>query len=223
MSNRTLQLTDALYQYMLSHSLREPAILRELREETANDSMSIMQIAPEQGQFLQLLVKMLGVTNMIEIGVYTGYSSLSCALALPDEGKIIACDINKGWTDIAQRYWHKAGVAERIQLELSPALQTLDKLISGGQSGQFDFVFIDADKENYLYYYEKSLELLRDGGVIAIDNVLWDGAVADPTISDKDTNAIRQLNEHIHQDKRVDMSLLPVADGLTLVRKNRLA
>ena len=219
MSNRTLQLTDNLYEYLLSHSLRDSTILRELREETSNDSMAIMQIAPEQGQFLQFLVKTLGVKNMIEVGVYTGYSSLCCALALPDVGKIIACDINKDWTDVAQRYWDKAGVADKIQLELAPALQTLDKLLSSNQSGQFDFVFIDADKENYLYYYEKSLELLKEGGVIAIDNVLWDGAVADPTITDKDTNAIRQLNAHIHRDARVDISLLPIADGLTLVRK----
>lgn len=219
MSNRSLQLTDTLYDYLLSHSLREPAILRELREETAKDSMSNMQIAPEQGQFLQLLIKLLGVRNIIEIGVYTGYSALCCALALPAEGKIVACDINKDWTDIAQRYWQKAGVDSRIQLRLAPALATLESLVSDGQTGDFDFIFIDADKENYLHYYEKALLLLKQGGLIVIDNVLWGGAVADTTVTDTDTAAIRQLNRHIHQDQRVDISMLPVADGLTLVRK----
>ena len=219
MSNRSLQLTSSLYDYLLSHSLREADVLRELREETATDSMSIMQIAPEQGQFLQMLIKILGARNTIEIGVYTGYSTLACALALPANGNIIACDINSEWTDIARRYWHKAGVLDRIQLMLAPANETLDALIKDGQSGKYDFVFIDADKSNYLDYYEKSLKLIREGGIIAIDNVLWDGAVADNAINDLDTKAIRQLNDHLHHDTRIELSMLPVADGLTLARK----
>lgn len=219
MSNRSLQLTDNLYDYLLTHSLREKPVLQALREETMKDSMSVMQIAPEQGQFLQLLVKILGAKKLLEIGVYTGYSSLCCALALPVDGKIVACDINKEWTDIARRYWQKAGVTERIQLELAPALLTLDNLLAKGESASFDFAFIDADKENYLQYYEKTLELIKPGGVIAIDNVLWSGAVADPAVNDADTVAIRELNKHVHQDKRVEVSLLPLADGLTLARK----
>lgn len=219
MANRSLQITDSLYAYLLKYSLREPAILRELREETAKDSMAMMQIAPEQGQFLQLLVKMLGVQSMIEVGVYTGYSSLCCALALPAHGRLIACDINEQWTRIAQRYWERAGVRDRIDLRLAPASATLDVLINNGGTGQFDFVFIDADKENYLEYYEKSLCLLRAGGVVAIDNVLWGGSVADDSISDVETNAIREFNNRLLTDMRVDISLLPVADGLTLARK----
>jgi predicted O-methyltransferase YrrM len=222
MANRSLQITDSLYDYLLRHSLREPAILRELREETAKDSMANMQIAPEQGQFMQLLIKMLGVQNMIEVGVYTGYSSLCCALALPAHGRLIACDINEQWTSIAQRYWGRAGVADRIELRLAPALETLDELIQQGGTGQYDFVFIDADKANYLPYYERALCLLRTGGVIAIDNILWGGSVADDTITDVDTTAIREFNKALHADKRVDISLLPVADGLTLARKKDL-
>lgn len=219
MSNKSLQLSENLYKYLLAHSLREPDILRELREETAKDRMSVMQIAPEQGQFMAFLIKMLGVKNMIEIGVYTGYSSLCCAMALPTDGKLVACDINTAWTDIAKAYWQRAGVADRIQLRLAPALDTLDELIAAGESGLYDFVFIDADKENYSLYYEKALVLIRHGGIIAIDNVLWDGKVADISVTDPDTIAIRKLNEDIHADNRIEISMLPLADGLTLVRK----
>ena len=219
MSNKTICITEELYEYMLSVSLREPEILRELRRETARDENANMQIAPEQGQFMALLVKLLGVKNTLDIGVYTGYSSLSIGLALPPDGRVIACDINRQWTDIARRYWQKAGVADRIELHLGPAEQTLASLLAGGRA-RFDFAFIDADKINYDSYYEYCLQLVRPGGLIAIDNVLWGGAVADSADNDADTVAIRDLNHKIHKDRRVAMSLVPIADGLTLVRKN---
>ncbi len=218
MSNKTLCITEDLYGYMLSVSLREPDILRELRAETAQDENANMQISPEQGQFMGLLVKLLGAERTLDIGVYTGYSSLCIALALPEGGTVIACDVNREWTDIAQRYWLKAGMEDRIELHLAPARQTLEDLLRQG-TDSFDFAFIDADKINYDLYYEYCLQLIRPGGLIAIDNVLWDGAVADPAINDADTLAIRALNEKIHQDRRVEISLVPIADGLGLVRK----
>jgi predicted O-methyltransferase YrrM len=218
-SNKTLPLDAALYEYLLSVSLREPDVLERLREETARDTMSHMQSAPEQGQFMALLVQLTGARKCLEIGVYTGYSTLRVALALPDNGRVIACDTSEKWTGIARRFWEEAGVADRIRLYLAPALETLDALIEAGESGSFDFAFIDADKGNYRNYYERSLQLLRPGGLIVIDNTLWSGDVADPEKQDADTVAIRRLNEFIHQDGRVEMSLLPVADGLTLVLK----
>jgi len=218
MSNKTLCITEDLYRYMLSVSLREPDILRELRAETAQDENANMQISPEQGQFMGLLVKLLGAEHTLDIGVYTGYSSLCIALSLPKGGRVIACDVNREWTDIARRYWLKAGVEDRIVLHLAPARQTLEDLLGQG-TDNFDFAFIDADKINYDMYYEYCLQLIRPGGLIAIDNVLWDGAVADPAINDADTRAIRALNEKIHADPRVEISLVPIADGLGLVRK----
>ncbi len=219
MSNKTLFLSDKLYEYMLSVSLREPEILRQLREETSHDPMTYLQISPEQGQFMSLLVKLMGATKALEVGVYTGYSSLCIALALPSHGKMIACDVNKEWTATARRYWQKAGVSEKIDLYLSPAIETMDKLCINNQAGTFDFVFIDADKVNYDGYYERALDLLRPGGLIVIDNVFWSGQVVDSEVMDRDTVAIRSLNEKLHQDKRIELSLIPIADGLTLALK----
>ena len=219
MSTQTIKVTDNLHQYILSASLRETDVLRKVRGDTARRPNSSMQIAPEQGQFMALLVKMLGAVNTIEIGVFTGYSSLWVALALPPHGKIIACDINPEYTTLALQYWREAGVEEKVDLRLAPALETLDELISEGRSGEFDFVFIDADKENQVAYYERSLQLIRPGGLITIDNVLWDGAVADPHASDDETEAIRELNNLLHNDDHIDLSLVPIADGLTLAMK----
>jgi predicted O-methyltransferase YrrM len=219
MSNQTLNLTPQLYQYMLSVSLREPAILKSLREETAKLSSHNMQISPEQGQFMAFLVELIGAKKTLEIGVYTGYSSLAIALALPDDGRITACDTNAETSAIAEHFWKKADVAQKIDLQLGPALETLTKLIDKGESNTFDFVFIDADKQNYANYYECALSLARPGGLILIDNVLWGGEVANPKNQDKQTEAIRQLNKSIVNDQRVSMSLLPISDGLSLIRK----
>jgi len=219
MSKKSLGLDDQLYDYLLSVSLREPDILKQLREETARHPAARMQIAPEQGQFMALLVQLLGATKTLDIGVFTGYSSLSVALALPPNGKIIACDVSEDDTAIARRYWQAAGVADKIDLRLAPALETLDKLLASGQAGTFDFSFIDADKNNYEGYYERSLQLIRPGGLIAIDNVLWSGRVADPQEQDNQTNTIRAFNEKLHRDERVTLSLVPIADGLTLALK----
>ena len=219
MSNKTICITEELYEYMLSVSLREPAVLHELRRETALDEHANMQISPEQGQFMALLVRLLGARKTLDIGVYTGYSSLCIGLALPRDGRVIACDLNPEWTDTAKRYWRKAGVADKIELRLAPAQQTLEDLLAEKAAAAFDFAFIDADKKNYDMYYEYCLELIRPGGLIAIDNVLWDGAVADESVNDVDTMAIRSLNNKIHADPRVEISLVPIADGLTLTRK----
>jgi predicted O-methyltransferase YrrM len=219
MSKKTIGLDNQLYDYLLSVSLREPDILRQLREETARHPMAMMQISPEQGQFMALLVQLLGATKTLEVGVFTGYSSLCVALALPPNGKIVACDVSEEFTSIARRYWDAAGVADKIDLRLAPALSTLDELLATGQAGTFDFAFIDADKANYERYYERSLQLIRSGGLIAIDNVLWSGRVADPEVQDHRTNEIRALNEKLHQDERVTLSLVPIADGLTLALK----
>lgn len=219
MSNRTLNLDDNLYQYLLDVSLREAPLLKALREETASLPMRMMQISPEQGQFMALLVKMLGARRCIEVGVFTGYSSLVVALSLPEDGQIIACDVAEEWTAIAQRYWQQAGVDNMIKLHLAPAAETLQQLLNQGEAGQFDFAFIDADKVGYAAYYELVLQLLRPGGVLAIDNVLWNGAVIDPAIQDEDTVALRALNESLLTDLRVDISMVPIGDGLTLARK----
>jgi predicted O-methyltransferase YrrM len=219
MSNRTLNLDDNLYHYLLAHSLRESPLLKQLREETAQLEMARMQISPEQGQLLNLLVKLLGARQVIEVGVFTGYSALCMAEALPNDGRLVACDLNREWTDIARRYWQEAGVQQRIELLLAPADKTLQKLIDSGNANSFDFAFIDADKSNYLTYYEQCLKLLRRGGVIAIDNTLWSGHVANPQVNDEDTVAIRELNDALHSDSRVDISLLPIGDGLTLALK----
>ena len=219
MTNKTINLTDELYDYLLSVSLREPDILARLREETLSHSMARMQIAPEQGQFMALLVELSGATKALEIGVFTGYSSLCVAKALPDKGKLIACDINVEWTAVAQRYWQEAGVSDKIDLRLAPALETLETLIAEGEAGSFDFVFIDADKENYLPYYEHSLILLRAGGLMVVDNVLWSGQVTDKDTQDTDTLALRAFNQRLSTDDRISLSLLPIADGLTLAMK----
>lgn len=219
MLKKTLGLDDQLYNYLLSASLREPDILRQLRQETASHPSAMMQIAPEQGQFMALLIQMLGATKILEIGVFTGYSSLCVALALPPTGSIVACDVSEEYTAIARRYWQTAGVADKIDLRLAPALLTLDQLLVAGQAETFDFAFIDADKENYDGYYDRSLQLVRPGGLIAIDNVLWSGRVANPQDRDNSTLAIRAFNDKLHHDERVTMSLVPIADGLTLALK----
>jgi predicted O-methyltransferase YrrM len=219
MTDITLNLTEQLYEYYQKFSLREVPILKQLRAQTQKMSMSQMQISPEQGQFMQLLVQVLRAKKTLDIGVFTGYSALAVALVLPKEGKIIACDINVEWTKIAQKFWQLAGVANTIDLRLGPATQTLQSLIDKGESNTFDFAFIDADKVNYPAYYELALQLVRPGGLIAIDNVLWGGAVADPTINDNNTRIIRELNAAILQDSRVDISMLPISDGLTLAYK----
>ena len=220
MSKQTIGLEQNLYDYLLSVSLREPIILTQLRQETSQLPMSRMQISPEQGQFMALLVKLIGAKKTLELGVFTGYSSLVVALALPADGKIVACDVSEEYTSIARRYWQQAGVADKIDLHIAPALETLDSLLAAGEAGTFDFAFIDADKGNYENYYERSLELIRPGGIIAIDNVLWSGKVADPEIQDNQTNKIRAFNRKLHQDSRITLSLVPIADGLTLAIKN---
>lgn len=219
MSNKTFTLSDTLYAYLLDQSVREPEILRRLREETAGDPMARMQIGPEQGQFMQLLVRLMDARRCIEVGVFTGYSSLAVALALPADGHIIACDVSETWTAVARKYWAEAGVADKIELRLAPALETLDGLIAAGMAGRFDFIFIDADKGNYVAYYERALTLTRPGGLIAVDNTLWDGRVAKPRARDRDTEAIRNFNRSLKADQRVHLSLVPIGDGVTLALK----
>lgn len=219
MSNKTLMLPDRLYRYLLAVSLRESELLRQLREETARDAMARMQIAPEQGQFMALLVELMGARQVLEIGVYTGYSSLCMASALPPEGRLVACDMSEEWTRIARRYWEAAGLADRIELRLAPALDTLADLLADGQAATFDFAFIDADKREYQGYFEAALKLLRVGGLMAIDNTLWNGSVIDPDDQSEDTIAIRSFNEHLHHDDRISLTLVPIGDGLTLARK----
>jgi len=219
MSNQTIQVDANLYNYLLSISLREPEILTQLRTETAQHPYAMMQISPEQGQLMAWLIQLMGAKKVLEIGTFTGYSALVMALALPETGKIITCDINETDTAIAQRYWQKAGVNHKIDLRLAPALDTLEQLLQTEAANHFDFVFIDADKLNYDAYYENALQLLRVGGVIAIDNTLWGGQVANPEVQDESTVAIRTLNEKLHQDSRIALSLVPIADGLTLALK----
>jgi predicted O-methyltransferase YrrM len=216
---KTIGIEQPLYDYLLSVSLREPEVLKQLREETAKLPLGVMQIAPEQGQFMALLVQLIGARKTLEVGVFTGYSSLSVALALPADGKLVACDVSDEYTSIARRYWEKAGVANKIDLRIAPAIETLDELLAAGEAETFDFAFIDADKSNYDNYYERALKLVRPGGLIAIDNVLWSGAVADREVQDNRTNKIRDLNQKLHRDERVNISLVPIADGLTLALK----
>jgi predicted O-methyltransferase YrrM len=219
MSNQTLNLTPELYDYLRENSVREPEVLQQLREQTMKMSTAGMQISPEQGQFMALLIALIGARKTLEIGVYTGYSTLAVALALPADGKIVACDINTDWTRIARRFWEKGGIEQKIDLRIAPAIVTLHKLIAEEQSETFDFAFIDADKVNYLQYYELSLQLVRVGGLILLDNVLWGGDVTDKNIQDENTRAIRELNKKIYTDQRVTISLLPIGDGLTLAMK----
>ena len=217
--SKAVQLTEELYQYLWSSMNREPPILQRLREETAALPMAAMQIAPDQGQFMSLLAKLMGVRRALEIGTFTGYSALALALALPRDARIVCCDLSREWTDIARRYWREAGVAEQIDLVLGPALATLDRLLGEGAADSFDLAFIDADKANYRDYFERSLALVRPGGLIMIDNVLWGGAVIDRQRDDADTAAIRALNASLRLDDRIDIAMLPVADGLTLALK----
>ena len=209
---------DQLAAYYARVAVRESPLLARLREETARMPASQMQIAAEEGQFLDLLIRLSGARRCVEVGVFTGYSSLVTALSLPADGHLLACDINAVTTAIARRYWAEAGVADRIRLELAPALQTLDAELTKAE-GSYDFAFIDADKTSYIDYYERCLRLLRPGGLIAVDNTLWSGSVADPRKRDADTQAIRAFNEHVHADRRVDFCLVPIADGVTLARK----
>lgn len=219
MSDITINLTSQLYDYLLTNSLREPEVLKKLREQTHTMSMSQMQISPEQGQFMGLLMELMGAKKTLDIGTFTGYSALSVALRLPQEGRVIACDINGEWTKIAKKFWEMSGVGNKIELRLAPAVETLTQLIQDGEENTFDFAFIDADKMNYERYYELSLQLIRPGGLIAIDNVLWSGRVAEPAEVDDNTKAIRALNAKVAKDSRVTMSMLPIGDGLTLARK----
>lgn len=219
MSSRNSYISEALYDYILSVSLRDQPVLAKLRQETAGLSNAGMQISPDQGQFMALLAKLTGAKKVLEVGVFTGYSSLVVALALPAEGRIVACDISEEYTRMARRYWQEAGVAHKIDLRLGPAADTLAGLVAAGEGGSFDFAFIDADKENYLVYYEHALQLLRPGGLVLVDNVLWGGRPIDPEAKDESTEAIRAINAKMGRDERVDVSMLPVGDGLTLARK----
>jgi predicted O-methyltransferase YrrM len=219
MSDRRLQITDEIHRYLLDHSVREPDVLARLRAATASLPLAQMQIGPEQGQLMALLARLVGAKRCIEIGVFTGYSSLVVALALPQDGRILACDVSEEWTAIARRFWREAGVDHKIELKLQPATRTLEQLLATGEAGHYDFAFIDADKPAYDTYYELLLKLLRPGGLIAIDNTLWSGQVANPDDRDPNTVALRALNDKLHRDERIDLSLLPVGDGLTLARK----
>ena len=220
MSSHTIELTDTLHAYLLAHGTRESAVARELRTHTLTATpWHRMQISPEQGAFMQLLVRLIGARRTIEVGTFTGYSALVVAEALPEDGVVIACDTSAEWTAIGRPFWERAGVASKIDLHVRPAVETLDELLGTGGAGGFDFAFIDADKANYDAYYERCLELLRTGGVIGIDNVLWGGRVADDSAQDDDTRAIRLLNAKVAADDRVDVSMLPVGDGLTLAVK----
>ena len=218
MSRRTLELDDALYTYLLAHTAREHPAQAALREVTARQRHAGMQISPEQAQFMALLVKLIGARAAIEVGVFTGYSALSVALALPEDGRLLACDISDEYTRVGIPFWQQAGVAHKIELCLAPALDTLDARIAAGESGRYDFAFIDADKTGYDSYYERCLELLRAGGLLAIDNVLWNGSVARPP-ADADTAALQALNDKLRDDPRIDLAMLPIGDGLTLARK----
>ena len=220
MSSHTIQLTQTLYRYLLANGTRESAVARKLRAHTLAVTLSHrMQVSLEQGAFMKLLVRLLGARRALEVGTFTGYSALVVAEALPDDGLLIACDVSEEWTAIGRSFWERAGVADKIDLRLKPAVDTLDELIAAGDSGSFDFAFIDADKANYDAYYERCLTLLRRGGVVGIDNVLWGGRVVDERAQDDDTRAIRALNLKVHADERVDIAMLPIGDGLTLAVK----
>lgn len=219
MTSRNITLTDDIYRYLIDHSSREPQVLARLRAATAGMTGAGMQILPDQGQLMQLLARLIGARRCIEIGTYTGYSALVVALALPEDGRLITCDVSEEWTRVARSFWKEAGVAERIELRLQPALKTLDELLASGEKGRFDFAFIDADKPAYIDYYERLLELVRSGGLILADNTLWSGRLADPHDDEENTRALRKFNEQVHRDERIDLALLPVGDGLTVMRK----
>jgi predicted O-methyltransferase YrrM len=217
--SRHFSFDEKTYQYLVKTSVREPDVARRLRDETQKLPQAQMQIGPDQGQFMQLLVQLIRAKKTIEVGVFTGYSSLWVANGLPDDGRIVACDVSEEYTAVARRYWKEAGVDHKIDLQLRPALETLDELLSNNQGGSFDFAFIDADKTNYQNYYERILKLLRTGGLIAVDNTIWSGRVADPKETDPDTVAIRKFNDQLHFDERIALSMLTVGDGLTLAMK----
>jgi caffeoyl-CoA O-methyltransferase len=219
MSTTSIGLPDSVHRYLLASTLRDHPALAALRDETAHMPEARMQISPEQGQFMQLIVELIGARRIIEIGTFTGYSATAMALALPAGGTIVCCDVSERFTAIARHAWKQAGVEAKIDLRIAPALETLDALIASGAAGTFDLAFIDADKHNYDAYYERCLTLLRPGGLVMIDNVLWSGRVADPSVADADTSALRALNGKIHADARVTQSMLPISDGLTLARK----
>ena len=219
MADRRLQITDEIHRYLVDHSVREPDVLARLRAATASLPQAGMQIGPEQGQLMALLAKLVGAKRCIEVGVFTGYSSLAVALALPEDGRILACDVSEQWTAIARRFWREAGIEHKIELKLQPAVRTLEELLAAGEAGRYDFAFVDADKPAYDSYYELLLKLLRPGGLMALDNTLWSGAVLDPNEREPNTVALRALNDKLHRDERIDLSLLPIGDGLTLARK----
>ncbi len=219
MSSRNGFIETHIYDYILANSLRDRDELKRLRQETQAMPMGGMQVSPDQGQFMGLLVELINAKRIVEVGTFTGYSSIAMALALPADGRLIACDVSDEFTSIAQRYWQEVGVADKIELRLGPAVATLDGMLAAGEAGCFDMAFIDADKENYDAYYERCLQLLRPGGLILIDNVLWGGRPADANEQDESTTAIRALNAKIHADERVTASLLSIGDGLTLARK----
>jgi len=219
LSKLNTEITPEMGEYVRSVSLRELPILARLREETAPNPMSGMQVSPEQGQFLAFLARLTAARQTLEVGVFTGYSSLSVALALPEDGRIVACDVSEEWTSLARKYWREAGVEQKIELHLAPAIETLHRLIAQGRQNTFDFAFIDADKANYQAYFDAALELVRPGGLIVIDNVLWHGQVIDPAVQDEDTLAIRQFNQRLHHDDRVHITLVPIGDGLTLAQR----
>jgi predicted O-methyltransferase YrrM len=216
---KPLVITESLHRYVIENSVHENEVMARLRNENLHHPLPDMPISPEQGQLLQLLTRAMGFRRTIEVGVFTGYSSLSVALAMPPEGRVLACDVNEEWTTTARRYWNEAGVAHKIDLRLGPALATLDELIRAGESGRFDFAFIDADKANYLNYYERAVALVRPGGLIGIDNTLWYGKVVDETQQDPDTKAVRALNRRVYEDNRVFAAMIPISDGFTLALK----
>ena len=219
MSNRTLSIDDRTYDYLCNVAINEPELLTQLREETAQLDYSVMQISPEQGQFMSLLIKLMGAKRAIEIGTFTGYSSICVANAMPDDGQLICCDTSPQWTAVAEKYWAIAGLQDKITLYTQPAEKTLEMLLDEGAQGSFDFIFIDADKQNYIKYYEMALSLLRKGGMMAVDNTLWSGAVADPDNNEPGTRAIRRFNDMVKNDQRVTKSLVTIGDGLTLILK----
>ena len=219
MANRTINMNEKLYEYLLEMGLREPEVLARLRHATEAEELSIMRSAPEQCQLMVMLIRLMGAKRVIEVGTYTGYATLWMALALPDDGEVVTCDISERWSFVARRFWEDAGVQDKVQLYLRPALETLDELLECDEEESFDFAFIDADKENYEHYYERCLRLLRPGGLIVVDNVLWGGSVIDDTNHTTATEAIRRFNNKLKEDARIDLAMLPVADGITLLIK----
>lgn len=218
MYKNQLGLTEQLHQYLIEHSQSEPALLSQLREETSKHPQARMQVSPEQGHLLALLVRLMNAKRALEVGVFTGYSSLAVSMALPNDGQLVACDISRSFTNMARRYWQQANVDHKVDLRIAPALETLDQLLHEGTT-PFDFAFIDADKGNYANYFDRAVKLVRTGGLIAIDNTLWSGRVADPNDQDKITRTLREFNHAIAQDERVDVLILPIGDGLTLAHK----